>query len=92
MAAEAPAASLEPARLSPAPQGPTPSAPESVAAAPEAHAHEPESAIPSQARGTDPAPVMWDDPDAVFNAIRQNMTAKDRAELTMRLIHINKRR
>ncbi|MEU3908882.1 plasmid partitioning protein, partial [Streptomyces goshikiensis] len=92
MAAEEPAASLEPARLSPAPQGPTPSAPESVAAAPEAHTHEPESAIPSQGRGTEPAPVMWDDPDAVFNAIRQNMTAKDRAELTMRLIHINKRR
>ncbi|AKL71058.1 ParB/RepB/Spo0J family partition protein [Streptomyces sp. Mg1] len=92
MAAEEPAASPEPARLSPAAQGPTPSAPESVAAALEAHTHEPESAIPSQGRGTEPAPVMWDDPDAVFNAIRQNMTAKDRAELTMRLIHINKRR
>ncbi|MFG2715277.1 ParB/RepB/Spo0J family partition protein [Streptomyces goshikiensis] len=92
VAVEDPAASPEPALLSPAPQGPTTSVPESVAAAPKADTDEPESAIPSQGRGTTPAPVMWDDPDAVFNAIRQNMTAKDRAELTMRLIHINKRR
>ncbi|MCX4529866.1 ParB/RepB/Spo0J family partition protein [Streptomyces sp. NBC_01551] len=89
----APAASLpEPAQLSPAPQPSTPSTPEPAAAVPEVHLHEPEGAIPSQGRGADPASVMWDDPEAVFNAIRQNMTAKDRAELTMRLIHINKRR
>ncbi|MFJ3876817.1 ParB/RepB/Spo0J family partition protein [Streptomyces sp. NPDC090077] len=52
---------------------------------------EPEMAIPLQAKGADAAPVSWGDPQAVFEAIRQNMPPRQRAELTMLLIDSNGR-
>ncbi|MGW0394629.1 ParB/RepB/Spo0J family partition protein [Streptomyces sp. NPDC003042] len=54
--------------------------------------HEPEGVIPSQGRGTDAAPIPWQDPKAVYDAIWTNMSAKHRAELTMLLIENNQRR
>ncbi|MEU9720836.1 hypothetical protein [Streptomyces sp. NPDC047976] len=52
---------------------------------------EPEMAIPVQAKSTAAAPVAWGDPQAVFEAIRQNMPPRQRAELTMLLIDSNGR-
>ncbi|MFD0354060.1 hypothetical protein ACFVHW_09960 [Streptomyces sp. NPDC127110] len=52
---------------------------------------EPERAIPVQAKSTEAAPVAWGDPQAVFEAIRQNMPPRQRAELTMLLIDSNGR-
>ncbi|MFJ8164306.1 ParB/RepB/Spo0J family partition protein [Streptomyces sp. NPDC096136] len=85
---EAPAA----AQPEPTP-APVPSfAPEAAPAAQPAPAYEPETAIPEQAT-TSPegGPVSWADPQAVFEAIRQNMPPKQRAELTMLLIDSNGR-
>ncbi|MEU6757738.1 ParB/RepB/Spo0J family partition protein [Streptomyces sp. NPDC046685] len=50
-------------------------------------AREPDGVIPAQGgRTTDVGSVSWHDPKAVFEAIQQNMPAKQRAELTMLLI------
>ncbi|MFK0202423.1 ParB/RepB/Spo0J family partition protein [Streptomyces lavendulae] len=52
---------------------------------------EPEGAIPVQAQSAGATLVSWNDPHAVFEAIRQHMPAKQRAELTMMLIDNNGR-
>ncbi|MFD9410126.1 ParB/RepB/Spo0J family partition protein [Streptomyces sp. NPDC059989] len=66
----------EPVRATaPAPAPVTPSAPE------------PEGVIPPQARSTEaPGPLAWQDPKAVYEAIRLNMSAEHREELAMLLI------
>ncbi|MEU3725698.1 plasmid partitioning protein, partial [Streptomyces sp. NPDC031705] len=82
-AAEPPApAAAEPAEVSPAPP------PQEAPRMPEP---EPERAIPEQAKSTETSPLAWSDPQAVFEAIRQNMPPKQRAELTMLLIDSNGR-
>ncbi|MGW6857258.1 ParB/RepB/Spo0J family partition protein [Streptomyces xanthophaeus] len=84
-APEAPAPAAEavaeqPVRDVPAaPAKPTPSTPE----------REPEGVIPPQVRGTDPAPVAWQDPKAVYEAIRLHMSAEQREELTLLLLESN---
>ncbi|KPI17341.1 parB-like partition protein [Actinobacteria bacterium OV450] len=50
---------------------------------------EAEPVIPPQGKKPDAAPLIWDDPKAVFDAIRAHMSAKQRAELTMLLIENN---
>ncbi|MFG2985650.1 ParB/RepB/Spo0J family partition protein [Streptomyces sp. NPDC048258] len=87
--AETPTPVAAPNRVSPAPVPVAPSAPE-TAAAESAHEREPEGVIPPQGRGTDTAPVSWQDPKAVYDAIWSNMSAKHRAELTMLLIENNR--
>ncbi|MET8298465.1 ParB/RepB/Spo0J family partition protein [Streptomyces sp. NPDC005180] len=73
---QASAHTAEPAGTEPAPE-PAP-------------APEPESVIPVQATASpETTPVPWNDPQAVFEAIRQNMPPKQRAELTMLLIDSN---
>ncbi|THA54620.1 plasmid partitioning protein [Streptomyces sp. A1136] len=52
---------------------------------------EPENVIPSQTRTTDGTPAPWQDPKAMYEAIRTNMSAKHRAELTVLLIENNRR-
>ncbi|MFF4369415.1 ParB/RepB/Spo0J family partition protein [Streptomyces sp. NPDC001594] len=54
-------------------------------------AQEPVPAFPVQAMSPDTSSVSWSDPQAVFEAIRQNMPPKQRAELTMLLIDSNGR-
>ncbi|MFF2197276.1 ParB/RepB/Spo0J family partition protein [Streptomyces sp. NPDC058157] len=49
----------------------------------------PEAVIPVQSPPVETGPVSWSDPQAVFEAIRQNMPPKQRAELTMLLIDSN---
>ncbi|MEV8534661.1 ParB/RepB/Spo0J family partition protein [Streptomyces sp. NPDC051211] len=87
---ETPRVASEPAAVSPTSP---PAAAATRAPAPEAEpafAPEPEGVIPSQgSRNTDASPVSWHDPKAVFDAIQQNMSAKQRAELTMLLIDNN---
>ncbi|MFE4634847.1 ParB/RepB/Spo0J family partition protein [Streptomyces sp. NPDC056773] len=51
---------------------------------------EPEGVIPPQARGAAADSVPWQDPQAMFDAIWSNMSAKNRAELTMLLIENNR--
>ncbi|MFF4580094.1 ParB/RepB/Spo0J family partition protein [Streptomyces sp. NPDC001389] len=80
------------AQPEPTPAPAPPSAPEPAPATQPAHAYEPETAIPEQASTSPEAgPVSWADPQAVFEAIRQNMPPKQRAELTMLLIDSNGR-
>ncbi|MFD8143965.1 ParB/RepB/Spo0J family partition protein [Streptomyces sp. NPDC059708] len=78
-----------------APLPQSPPTPESVVAAAAdlepAAAREPETVIPEQATSPETNPVSWTDPQAVFEAIRQNMPPKQRAELTMLLIDSNGR-
>ncbi|MFD3874407.1 ParB/RepB/Spo0J family partition protein [Streptomyces sp. NPDC058623] len=52
-------------------------------------AREPEGVIPTQARGTDSGSVAWQDPKAVYEAIRQHMSAEDREALALLLIEGN---
>ncbi|GAA0272920.1 hypothetical protein GCM10010302_08150 [Streptomyces polychromogenes] len=76
----------------PLPQAAPPSPEPAAATEPEpAGAREPETVIPEQASSREATPVAWTDPQAVFEAIRQNMPPKQRAELTMLLIDSNGR-
>ncbi|MER7466869.1 ParB/RepB/Spo0J family partition protein [Streptomyces sp. NPDC097981] len=84
--AEEPAGS-EPIRVTPA-RAPSASTPDPVAQEP-VHEPEPERVIPAQGREPDAAELSWEDPRAVFDAIRAHMSAKQRAELTMLLIENN---
>ncbi|EFL19575.1 ParB/RepB/Spo0J family partition protein [Streptomyces sp. C] len=92
-----PAAVVEAVVEAPAPLAVSPTPPREpvIASAepdPESEA-EPEMAIPVQGKSTETAsaPLAWGDPQAVFEAIRQNMPPKQRAELTMLLIDSNGR-
>ncbi|MBT2478169.1 ParB/RepB/Spo0J family partition protein [Streptomyces sp. ISL-94] len=86
-ASQTPLAASEPVRVSPTPPLPARS---TVTPAPEVEplpAREPDGVIPAQgSRSTDVGLLSWHDPKAVFDAIQQNMSAKQRAELTMLLI------
>ncbi|MFD3546113.1 ParB/RepB/Spo0J family partition protein [Streptomyces sp. NPDC058655] len=62
---------------------PLTAAPSTPERAPE---REPEGVIPLQSRSTDHAPVAWQDPRAVYEAIRLNMSAEHREELAVLLI------
>ncbi|MFJ9343747.1 ParB/RepB/Spo0J family partition protein [Streptomyces sp. NPDC101733] len=48
-----------------------------------------EGVIPSQARGTDAGAVAWQDPKAVYEAIRRHMSAEHRDALALLLIEGN---
>ncbi|MDX2394912.1 ParB/RepB/Spo0J family partition protein [Streptomyces sp. DK15] len=52
-------------------------------------AREQEGVIPPQARGTDSGSVAWQDPKAVYEAIRQHMSAEHREALALLLIEGN---
>ncbi|MFE9221431.1 ParB/RepB/Spo0J family partition protein [Streptomyces lavendulae] len=82
----------EPVENTPAPLRQTVLTPEvALAERVNSPATEPETAIPVQASSPVEAAVSWNDPQAVFEAIRQHMQPKQRAELTMMLIDNNGR-